>query len=127
MRKDWATGRNFRRGWLGQLGAWAALLGFLFAATGSGMPLPAAMAAPGDAVLCHAQDGRMAAPAGEASSTDVCCLFCQAAQLADGAVPPQHFTLPTESAVRLTWPGRAEDVDDGAVRRFAQARAPPFV
>ena len=64
MRKDWATGRNFRRGWLGQLGAWAALLGFLFAATGSGMPLPAAMAAPGDAVLCHAQDGRMAAPAG---------------------------------------------------------------
>lgn len=132
MRRPWATAVNFRRGWLNQLGALTALLGFLFTATTPGLALVntagKAVAVTGvfGVYVCHAQGGLRAALPGEVpSSSEECCLVCQAAQLANGAVPPQHFTLPTESAVVLRQPASAHSLRDGEALRHAQARAPP--
>lgn len=136
MRRPWATSVNFRRGWLGQFGALAALLGFLFTVTTPGLALVngagRSIAVNGilGVYVCHAKGGAEAAQSGaanpaHANPADECCLVCQAAQLANGAVPPQHFTLPTESAAFLRVPAGAHSVRDGAAFGPAQARAPP--
>ncbi|MGE5477320.1 MAG: hypothetical protein ACM3Q1_11735 [Bacteroidales bacterium] len=121
-----------RRCWLGQLGTLSVLLGFLFATTTPGLALVNAagrsLAVDGvlNAYICHAQGGGAAATPGETSSTsEECCLVCQAAQLANGAVPPQHFTLPTESAAPDRLPADAHSLRDGEASRHTQARAPP--
>lgn len=69
------------------------------------------------AFICHVpQPGNARAPGGEAPATgDACCLICQAAQLAKGALPPLALHIPTASAalsfssvaVRLTVGGQA--------------------
>lgn len=133
MRRPWAGNDGMRRGWLGQLTALAALLGFLFSATTPGLSL-VAMAGPSITIdgflgiyICHVQSGPSAALPGETDSpkSDGCCLICQVAQLANGAVPPQHFTLPTESAAHARTPVSAQIVVQGEASRHAQARAPP--
>lgn len=131
MRRPWAGWMGMTRGWLGQLGALAALLGFLFTATSPGLAL-VATAGPGvtfggplGVYVCHAQGDRATLPGENAPKSDGCCLICQAAQLANGAVPPQHFTLPTESAAYTRLLVGAQTVADGAASRHAQARAPP--
>jgi len=132
MRRPWAAGRTFGRGWLGQLGAWVALLGFLFSAATPGLALVSqtgrAIAVTGmlGVYVCHARDGERADLPGDESSAQDCCLVCQAAQLTVGAAPPQHFTLPTESAVPIRWSAGASGLHDGEAWRHAQARAPPF-
>ena len=131
MRSPWAERGGFRRGWLRQLGALSALFGFLFSATTPGLALVNAagqsLAVGGmlGVYVCHAQGGRTAPPGEAPSSASECCLICQAAQLANGAVPPQHFTLPTESAATVHLPAGPNDVRDGQAQRHAQARAPP--
>lgn len=68
--------------------------------------------------ICHVpRPGDNArAPGGEAPATgDACCLVCQAAQLAKGALPPPTLHIPTASAalsfssvaIRLTIGGQA--------------------
>lgn len=133
MRRPWAKTVEFRRGWLCRLGALSALFGCLFAATTPGLALANAagrvLAVDGifGIYICHAQGNGVVAEPGETSSTSKeCCLVCQAAQLANGAVPPQHFTLPTESAASVRLPASAHSVRDGEASRYAQARAPPF-
>lgn len=132
MRRPWATAVDFRRGWLCQLGALAALLGFLFTATTPGLALVnsagQSMEVNGflGVYVCNAGSGAKAALPGDASAPrDECCLVCQAAQLANGAVPPQHFTLPTESAAFLRVPASAHSLRDGEAQGPLQARAPP--
>lgn len=132
MRRPWATAIDFRRGWLGQLAALIALFGFLFSITTPGLAL---VNAAGQSIavngvlgvyVCHAQGSKRAAlPGDQSTARDECCLVCQAAQLANGAVPPQHFTLPTESAAIIRLPASAHVVRDGETYRHAQARAPP--
>jgi len=125
----------FRKGgWLRDLTVLLALLGFMFTATTPGLAL---VTETGSRIgvtgalgvyICHVKGGtQWVLPPGEqASDTDEgCCLICQAAQLAHGAVPPQHFTLPTESAVRAAAAVRAQSFVGGASFRPAQARAPP--
>lgn len=134
MRSPWAKAVDFRRGWLGRLGALAALFGFLFAST---TPSLALVTSAGRAVtvngflgvyICHAQDGQRADLPGEASAAKgECCLVCQAQQLANGAVPPQHFTLPTESAACLPVTASARSVRDGEALDLRRARAPPVL
>lgn len=136
MRRPWATSADFRRGWPGQFAALAALFGFLFTVTTPGLALVngagRAMAVTGllGVYVCHAQGGAHAAqddgqPGDETSTRGECCLVCQAAQLANGAVPPQHFTLPTESAAAFRVPASAHSFRDGEAAGHAQARAPP--
>lgn len=134
MRNPWATAVDFRRGWLGRLGALAALLGFLFTSTTPGLALVngagRTMAVNGllGVYICHAQDSQRADLPGEASaSKGECCLVCQASQLANGAVPPQHFTLPTESAARHSVTASARSAHDGETLDLRRARAPPAV
>lgn len=127
----------FRRGgWFRDLTVLLALLGFMFTATTPGLAL---VTESGSRIgvtgslgvyICHVKGGtQVVLPSGEqASETDEgCCLICQAAQLAHGAVPPQHFTLPTESAVRAGVAVRAQSFVGGEDFRPAQARAPPAV
>lgn len=122
------------RGPIRDLGALLALLGFLFTATTPGLALVSGagpgfgVAGPLGVYVCHVRGGiAIAIPPGE----DVpyqdggCCLICQSAQLANGAVLPQHFTLPTESAVRVRSPIDAQSFVPDGTFRTAQARAPP--
>ncbi|NFV78600.1 DUF2946 family protein [Magnetospirillum aberrantis] len=132
MQAPWATRDHFRRGWLGQFGALVALFGFLFTITTPGLALVnvagQSVAVTGilGVYVCHARGGGQAALPGETpASSDECCLLCQVAQLANGAVPPQHFTLPTESAAAIRLSTGAQDRREGEASRHAQARAPP--
>lgn len=132
MQAPWATHDHFRRGWLGQCGAMVALFGFLFTITTPGLALvnvvgrSVAVAGVLGVYVCHARGGGQATLPGETPrSSDECCLVCQAAQLANGAVPPQHFTLPTESAAPIRLAASAHDRREGEASRHAQARAPP--
>lgn len=123
-----------RRGPFRDLAALLALLGFLFSSTTPGLALVTdsgsriGMSGALGVYICHVKGGGdLRLPSGEQASEtdDGCCLICQAAQLAHGAVPPQHFTLPTESAVRANVAASARSfVADGTFRP-AQARAPP--
>lgn len=125
----------FRRGGLFRhLTVLLALLGFMFTSTTPGLALVSetgslvGMSGSLGVYICHVQGGTkvVALPGGQASDTDDdCCLICQAAQLAHGAVPPQHFTLPTESAVRVDLAARAQSFVPGEGFRPSQARAPP--
>ncbi|CAA7626587.1 hypothetical protein [Magnetospirillum sp. UT-4] len=125
--------KRMGRGLVRDLGALAALLGFLFTATSPGMALVGqagglAVHGPLAAFVCQAEGGSVQAlPAGEEApkGAEDCCLTCQAAQLANGAVPPQHFTLPTESADPIRLPPAAQSLVPSAPARHAQARAPP--
>lgn len=75
--------------------------------------------------LCHSGSESDPAADGEAPATGQCCLLCQAAQMATGAAPPQHFTHPTASAELVR-----HAISPGILSRevFAwhkRARAPP--
>lgn len=133
MRRPWAGAVTFRRGWTRRLGAFAALLGFLFTATTPGLALVTsaggAVAVTGmlDVYVCHAKDGGRAVPAGEEPAADgQCCLICQASQLAHGAVPPAGMGLADLPGAVIREPMTAGGGYDAAARRHAQARAPPF-
>ena len=111
-----------------------ALLGFLFTSTTPGLALVTdggsriGISGPLGVYICHVKGGiDLVVPPGEQApdQDDGCCLICQAAQLAHGAVPPQHFTLPTESAVRARMPFDARSFVAAGTFRTAQARAPP--
>lgn len=124
MRRPWAGNGGVMRDWLSQFAALAALLGFLFAATNPAPPLTF------DPVLgtyiCHAQgEPRAALPGEDTPQSDDCCLVCQAAQLAGGAVLPQHVTLPSANAVHVRAPVSARIAFHGEASRYTQARAPP--
>jgi hypothetical protein len=116
------------------LAALLALFGFLFTASTPGLSL-VAMSGPGAGIanvlgfyICHAQGGDRAVPMtdeGPADSSDGCCLICQVAHMASGAVPPQHFTLPTESAAHLGLAVAAQSVIGSSAFTPVQPRAPP--
>ncbi|MBC7952753.1 MAG: hypothetical protein H7Z12_13170 [Rhodospirillaceae bacterium] len=112
------------RNWLGQFAALAALLGFVFAATNPAPPLTF------DHLLgtyvCHAPgEPRAALPGEDVPKSDGCCLVCQVAQLAGGAVLPQHAALSARNAVHVRAPVRARLAVQGEAAHHAQARAPP--
>lgn len=122
------------RGMLRDLGALLALLGFLFTSTTPGLALVSGagpgigVAGPLGVYVCHVRGGSdsVIPPGAELpDQDDGCCLICQAAQLANGAVPPQHFTLPTESAVRARLSDDARSFVAFGIFSPAQARAPP--
>lgn len=134
MRRPWATAVDFRRGRLGRLGALISLFGFLFSISTPGLALVNAagqsLAVNGvlGVYVCHAPGSqRSSLPDDQPTARDECCLVCQVAQLANGAVPPQHFTLPTESAASVRLPVGVHSLRDGETYRHAQARAPPAV
>jgi hypothetical protein len=111
-----------------------ALLGFLFSSTTPGLSLVAMAGAnvtfngAFGIYVCHAQSGAVAAPEADDEvplASDGCCLICQVAQLASGAVPPQHFTLPTESAAKLQSAVGALTIAQGHSSTPVQPRAPP--
>jgi hypothetical protein len=134
-----------RRFWQGQNRVWGngqsrsvaalfALLGFLFSSTTPGLSLVAMAGAnvtfdgAFGVYVCHAQSGAVAAPDADDEvplASDGCCLICQTAQLAGGALPPQHFTLPTESAAELRLAVVAQTVASGYASTPLQPRAPP--
>jgi hypothetical protein len=127
------------RGWLDRgsrrrAAALAALLGFLFTSTTPGLSLVAMAGAnvtfsgAFGLYVCHAQSGAVAAPDTDDElplASDGCCLICQTAQLAGGMVPPQHFTLPTESAAKFRLVVVAQSVVHGQASSPLQPRAPP--
>ncbi|MCR6632521.1 MAG: hypothetical protein NVV74_22120 [Magnetospirillum sp.] len=132
MRTPSAAMVDLREGWLGRLGALAALLGFLFTATTPGLAL---VNSAGRSVVvngvvgvyvCHAPDApRTLPPADEPSTRDECCVVCQAAHLAAGALPPQGPLLAIRDGTPLRWPAEGNSDGKGGVVRHAQARAPP--
>lgn len=86
-----------------------------------------------EAAICHSSPSgmaaRTAAPAGSdeegQSDSHGCCLVCQVAGLAKGALPSPTFTLPTlGTANPLTAAGASLHVDRRASRQNP-ARAPP--
>lgn len=86
-----------------------------------------------EAAICHSSpsgtDARTAAPAGSGgegqSDSHGCCLVCQVAGLAKGALPSPTFTRPTEgTASLLAATGASLHVDRRASRQHP-ARAPP--
>lgn len=124
------------RGPFRDLAALLALLGFLFTSTTPGLALVTdggsrlGVNGPLGVYVCHVKGGvELIVPPGEQApdQDDGCCLICQAAQLAHGAVPPQHFTLPTESAVRARVVIDARSSFTDGSFRCPQARAPPAV
>ncbi len=131
MRSPWATRQIFEREPLARFASLLALFGFLFTTTTPGLALVNAagqsLAVGGflGVYVCHAQGGKASLPGETSGPSDECCLVCQAAQLANGAVPPQHFTLPTESAAAIRLSASAQDRREGTASRHAQARAPP--
>lgn len=122
------------RGTRRRTAALAALLGFLFTSTTPGLSLVAMAGAnvtfngAFGIYVCHAQGGAVAQPGADDEvplASDGCCLICQTAQLAGGALPPQHFTLPTESAAELRLAIAAQSVLHGHASSPQQPRAPP--
>ncbi|MBC7906184.1 MAG: hypothetical protein H7Y60_05475 [Rhodospirillaceae bacterium] len=112
------------RGWLGQFAALAALLGFLFVATN---PAPSLAFDPLlGTYVCHAQgEPRAAFPGEDVPQSDDCCLVCQVAQLASGAILPPQSVLPAASAAHARTPVSARIAIQGEASRHTQARAPP--
>ncbi|MBF0326811.1 hypothetical protein [Magnetospirillum moscoviense] len=122
------------RGASRRVAALLALLGFLFTSTTPGLSLVAMAGANVSfsgafgLYVCHAQSGAVAAPDADETlplASDGCCLICQAAQLAGGTVPPQHFTLPTESAAKIRLAVVAQTIAHGQASGPLQPRAPP--
>jgi hypothetical protein len=119
---------------LGRLAAFAALLGFLFTATAPGAALVngagRAMAVTGvvGVAICHAQGGAHAASQhdGDASAAGgECCLICQAAHMADGALA-SSWTAPLPIAMpAFAVPAKAGEGAGGVAAGPLQARAPP--
>jgi len=108
---------------LGRLAALLALLGFIFAATAS--PPMAGFDPVGGSRLCHAAGGDQTVPSGESAEREECCLLCQVAQLAKGAVPAADSAL-AEPDARYAGPAfHSRETALGVSARHAQARAPP--
>lgn len=119
---------DFRRGWLNQLGALAALLGFLFTATSPGLAL-VATASPAvtvtgilDVLVCRAKS---TPPDAVPSAGTECCLVCQVAQMADGALAPSAPQPSPPRALAEPLPPPIVTVTHAAVQGHARARAPP--
>lgn len=67
------------------------------------------------------------APGGEVPATgDACCLICQAAQLAKGALPPPTLQIPTASAVRSFLTVATLLAVGGQASLHKLPRAPPY-
>ena len=105
----------------GRLAALLALLGFLFAATAS----PSIAFDPvSGSHLCHASGGGGAVPADDVPEREECCVLCQVAQLAKGALAPEAVVLAAPSGIVV--PARsAVTIARSVAARHAQARAPP--
>lgn len=122
------------RGWLVWSGALLALLGFLFTATTPGLSM-VAMAGPNIQVagilgvyVCHTPGSpRAGLPGDDSSRSQSCCLICQVAQLAGGAVIPDAVAFPLPLEIRIHSEGNAVSGAQGTRVRHAQARAPPVV
>lgn len=102
-------------GWGRRLAGLLALLGFLFAATGSG-----ALPAPPSGRLCSAHGATLPEPA--TVDDHQCCLSCQLPLAA--AVPP---SLPQPGDTKVERPRQSPGFALDRPRHFAQARAPPSV
>ncbi|MGE5547997.1 MAG: DUF2946 family protein [Solirubrobacterales bacterium] len=92
------------------------------------MTSPAMAKGPLGSFICHVpQPGDPSAPAGgEAPAKgDECCLVCQAAQLANGALPPPTLQIPTASAADTPIPVAVMAPTGGEASLHKLPRAPP--
>ncbi|MBI3446367.1 MAG: hypothetical protein HY055_13675 [Magnetospirillum sp.] len=62
----------------------------------------------------------------EQSDSHGCCLVCQVASLAKGALPSPTFTLPTAGTAELRIAARASTHIDGQASHHQFARGPPL-
>lgn len=126
------SGRSRARGWVRELLVLVILLGF---AVQSATPALALVARGSDALakgplgafLCHVpQPGESDSAGGEVpAKSDDCCLICQAAQLAKGALPPQTLQVPTADAAGSFEPVCLWVAADGNASLHKLPRAPP--
>lgn len=85
----------------------------------------------GQASICHsspdgkAQQAAIPGEDGQSSSSDGCCLICQAVQLAKGVLPSPTFKTPTRGTAALLAPLAGSAVAEGHASLYKLPRAPP--